>query len=379
MRFVVRPSSQGTAMRFRIFGTELPLSAESDLMLNFDALRFVSAIGIVFHHSNSFLYPPELRSVMKEPSWGLALFVDLFFLISGFVIALVYGGKIQSLGKYLEFMRKRIARLFPLHIVTFAVFAAVFLVAAQMGLNIGSPPDLSARCLAKTALMLHAILPCVGSPPNVVSWSISAEMALYAVFPVLFTLLCRTKTQAVVGSILSVGSMIYLSHSLSASEWTEVYAPVRALPSFGFGMCLHRLVASIETETLPSSLLNSMVWGLVALMMALMCLGGSATAVLISIYSACIGAAIADKRKSDNQVLCFFAGLGRLTYGIYMIHLLILAVLIKVIADRVLGLTYWPMLGAIVISFFVVVTCSIWVNARIETPWRRILSPKVTR
>jgi peptidoglycan/LPS O-acetylase OafA/YrhL len=366
-------------MSFRIFGIEFPLRAESTLMLNFDALRFVSAISIVFHHSNSFLYPAELREVMKEPSWGLALFVDLFFLISGFVIALVYGGKISSLRQYFNFMRKRVARLLPLHIVTFVAFGAVFIIAAQMNVQVGSPPDLSAQCLAKTALMLHAIFPCDGSPLNVVSWSISAEMALYATFPVLFAMLCRSRSQALIGSVLSLASILYLSYSLSASEWTNIYPLYRALPSFCFGMCLYHLVSNREVEKFPVEVPTAVVWGLVALMFGLMCYGAPATAVLLSIYAVCISAAVADRRRPVNGLLCILAGLGQLTYGIYMIHLLILALLIKVIADKMLGLSYWPMLGAIAFSFIVILICSIWVNIRIETPFRRLLSPKTNR
>ena len=81
---------------------------------NLDVLRFLAAFAILYHHSHEFLYAESVRQASAAPSYGLALFVDLFFIISGFVIAHVYEGRVGSLRSVGVFLRKRIARLYAL-------------------------------------------------------------------------------------------------------------------------------------------------------------------------------------------------------------------------------------------------------------------------
>jgi peptidoglycan/LPS O-acetylase OafA/YrhL len=346
-------------------------------MLTFDALRFIAAVGIVIHHSNSFLYPVPMRTELKEASWGLALLVDLFFLISGYVIAFVYGGRIGGIADYFGFLRKRVARLFPLHLITLVVTATLYFIAMLAGQKIGTAPDLSATCLAKTALMLHAIFPCEGPIVNAVSWSISAEMLMYALFPVLFWILSKSKLIAIVGAAVSLAALAFGAGSLSASEWTEIYAPYRALPSFCFGICLQRILSGFK----PGPLLASkgsfgIFWAMVALMLVAMSNNGSALLVLSSICAVCIYAAMLDCYQSHDRLLHAVAGFGRLTYGIYMIHLLVVTIVVNFIADKILHLSYWPMFVVITMTALVIGIVSIPINFWIETPLRRILSPR---
>jgi hypothetical protein len=247
---IFRQVNRGKSMR--LFNLIIPLKPESDRMLTFDVLRFIAASGVVIHHSNSFLFPAALRLEMKEPSFGLALLVDLFFLISGYVIAVVYGEKIRCLPDYFEFLQKRVARLWPLHLVTLIVFAALYFAASAAGMKVGTQPDLSATCFAKTALMLHAIFPCNGSSVNPVSWSISTEMAMYAIFPLLYWILARSAWAAVAGIIVASVCLGIMSWSLSAHEWTQSVPYWRALPSFCFGICLCRIMSQSSGPTAQS-------------------------------------------------------------------------------------------------------------------------------
>jgi peptidoglycan/LPS O-acetylase OafA/YrhL len=346
-------------------------------MLAYDGLRFVAASGIVFHHSNSFLYPAAARLAMKETTFGLALFVDLFFVISGYVIALVYGGKIKDPENYLSFLQKRIARLFPLHLVALAVFSTFYLLALKTGARIGSMPDLSSGCLAKTALMLHAIFPCAGASINPVSWSIGAEMVMYLIFPLLFGAACRARWAAWLGMILAVVATAVLSGTMSAHEWTQIYPPIRALPSFGFGVCLFLAMRDNVGPALNLHSTYYFVLGCLVLLMFL-CMTNSAPAsvVLASVYAVCILAAYIDRRPLQNSFTNFFAGMGRLTYAIYMIHLLLVTIIVNVIADRILGLSSLGILIAILVAYLLVVTLSVFSYSWIEVPLRRALSPQ---
>jgi len=74
-----------------------------------DILRGVAALAVLLRHMSDFFRAPWLM-----PSGPLA--VDLFFVISGFVIAHAYGARLPLLG-VLGFMRVRAIRFYPLYLL----------------------------------------------------------------------------------------------------------------------------------------------------------------------------------------------------------------------------------------------------------------------
>jgi peptidoglycan/LPS O-acetylase OafA/YrhL len=360
----------------RIFNLNLPLTPESDKMLTYDALRFLAASGIVLQHANSFMFPASLRTDLKEASFGLALLVDLFFLISGYVITYVYGAKITNFSDYFEFLQKRVARLWPLHMVTLIIFTMFYFAALAVGVKIGTMPDISVSCLVKTAIMLHAIVHCEGAPVNPVSWSISAEMVMYAVFPLIYLTLARNKWTATAGIVAATLSLAAMSWTLHAHEWTESYPLVRALPSFTFGVCLFRIVSQYPGPTAKQRpLMLFLLSASVLIMFYVMMNNGSALTILACICATCTFSAYIDRTTTTNAALRAAAGMGRLTYSIYMIHLLIVTVFVNVISDKLLKLSGWPMALVILATYLLVVCLSFATYSWIEMPLRRALSP----
>ncbi|MGZ7029869.1 MAG: acyltransferase family protein, partial [Terriglobales bacterium] len=100
---------------------QLPkLVAESDEMPHLDALRFFAAMGIVVFHFKGHLPLGGAQASFTT----LRLLVDLFFVISGFVITYVYSS-LSTFRQYRRFLVKRVARLWPLHLATASAMAAV--------------------------------------------------------------------------------------------------------------------------------------------------------------------------------------------------------------------------------------------------------------
>src|SRR5688572_27852292 len=93
-----------------------PLRAESDKLRNLDLLRLIAAYGVVLYHFNTYL--PDLNMPIHLRLWFLPLFVDLFFAISGFVICFIYFDRMNTWSDYATFMKRRFARLVPLHWLT---------------------------------------------------------------------------------------------------------------------------------------------------------------------------------------------------------------------------------------------------------------------
>jgi peptidoglycan/LPS O-acetylase OafA/YrhL len=149
-----------------------------------DALRGVCAIlTVLFHfHVQGVIYSlPIVRH-----GW---MFVDFFFVLSGFVILHTYGERLAdgSVG-LARFMILRVARIYPLHLFMLVVLIGYELL-RSMGLGSGRPAFDEAHSMAaivSNLALLQAMGVHHGLTWNGVSWSIAAEMWAYLLFGVVF-------------------------------------------------------------------------------------------------------------------------------------------------------------------------------------------------
>jgi len=105
------------------------------------------------------------------------LFVDFFFVLSGFVIALNYRSRLAEGFGFDRFVLMRLGRIYPLHFFTMLLFIPVELVRYGMGSNLW-------HAIATNALLLHGLGFNDALWLNFPSWSISAEFAAYLVFAI---------------------------------------------------------------------------------------------------------------------------------------------------------------------------------------------------
>ncbi len=119
------------------------------------------------------------------------LFVNFFFVLSGFVIAFVYLDKIGTVASFAGFLVKRFRRIYPLHLYTLLVFALVEL--SRMFLyqygyfQHPVAPGNNLRSFLSSLLLLNATPLIVANATNwnYPSWSISCETIAYLLFAVL--------------------------------------------------------------------------------------------------------------------------------------------------------------------------------------------------
>lgn len=142
-----------------------------------DGLRGIAAFGVALHHL--FLHyadwPYATGAVLATwlRDWGWT-FVDLFFVLSGYVFAHVYlaGESLRGRRGLADFAVARIARLYPLHLVMLLVVALFVYGSAHNG-----PLEFAANLL-----MLQALLHPFAQSFNQPSWSLSVEALCYLVF-----------------------------------------------------------------------------------------------------------------------------------------------------------------------------------------------------
>lgn len=140
-----------------------------------DILRGFAALSVLVYHVietwNWHEFPHEGWLSWFRIGW---LGVDLFFVISGFVIGLSAFAGIDRHGPKgfrAQFIRRRLARIVPLYYVTCGVFIVLLMPrpwAEDIGFNV-----------IAHALFVHNLFPSVQGALNAPNWSLGIEMQFY--------------------------------------------------------------------------------------------------------------------------------------------------------------------------------------------------------
>ncbi len=133
------------------------------------------------------------------------LAVDLFFLLSGFVIYLSYHAALaqQSAGRIGKFYWHRLARIYPVHFVMLIGYLGLY-VAFQLLSSSGSAPEsYTWTAFFQSMFLVHM---WVGSELtwNVPSWSISSEWFVYLFFPLMAACLRKLRAGAAIHMLMIV-------------------------------------------------------------------------------------------------------------------------------------------------------------------------------
>jgi peptidoglycan/LPS O-acetylase OafA/YrhL len=223
--------------------------------------RFIAAFFVmVFHVSAS---TPMLR---LAPKWlqnvitGGYVWVGFFFVLSGFILTYQYAEKFRSgTVAVRDFWFARFARIYPGHLVGFALWVA--LIPCFPGVSYFPTANSDAVNATTTGLVVmlqQAWVPPFALALNFPSWSLSVEAFFYLLFPVLATAAARQSLKQVLGwAVLALGletvaSLLYCS--LAPEGWlgntidpetTAInfikFSPVIRLGEFVFGVLLGRV------------------------------------------------------------------------------------------------------------------------------------------
>lgn len=294
------------------------------------ALRGIAALLVVVYHFSKIVLDDELlplsQSSFVQKSY---LMVDFFFILSGFIMAYVYGDwfvKKCNGSDFRKFFVARFARLYPLHLFT---LGWCIMLKTLLHLT-GIMPDLSAKmqgmfvleAIPVHMLLLNAFVPDAFLTFNIPSWSVSAEWYTYLLFPMLAWIAAR---QGWARKILFV-ALLYVAYwsiiqfyghnfDLNVTHYGGVF---RCLIGFGIGMMTYagyqrlRQWRGFEHSgwlTLACALLVlGMHFGVSDLFMVAMF-------PVVIFFAACNTGAMS--RLFDRP---FFQTIGERSYSIYMIH-----------------------------------------------------------
>ncbi len=160
---------------------------------NLTPLRGIAALLVaVFHFEMAVArFVPAQKTMFFEKSY---LMVDLFFIMSGFIMLHVYKENFQdSISKitFKKFIVARFARIYPLHFFSLSLLIILVLIFSPAGTypnRIEDPAAIPSNFLLLNAYYIHNIYTW-----NIPSWSIGAEWAAYLIFPMLALFINKKK------------------------------------------------------------------------------------------------------------------------------------------------------------------------------------------
>jgi peptidoglycan/LPS O-acetylase OafA/YrhL len=293
------------------------------------SLRFLAAFWVLLYHFKDHLG-------LGLGQFGLVadgyLGVDLFFTLSGFILAHVY---LQSLegGRfgYGSFLKNRIARVYPMHLAALAAMIVLYLGATALGAGVGSPEAFKLSDLPAHLLMVHAWGATGAVGWNFPSWSISAEWAAYLLFPLVAALVLKAQRWsgavalgALALCLLSFAALDNLHHVLpwvgrDFSQMTAQIGALRILPSFLLGIALY---AFGRTHAAPRAWAWPIALGSAAWIGAVTSFGLWEGLVWFGIAGLLYGLAETARHQIDAPMSGrVFVFLGAASYALYMIHL----------------------------------------------------------
>ena len=202
-----------------------------------DSWRGICALLVALFHfpvRNGFSDSAFLRSSY--------LFVDFFFVLSGFVIANGYSQRLTEGKAAGRFVFVRFGRLYPLHVFMLAAFVGFELLrlALPQLRNAGAAPFTGGDNLAsllENVFLVHGLGFAHGLSWNSPSWSISTEFFAYMIFA-LVMLAFGARAWLVLLAPVVLGPLVLLKFSPHYMDATWDYGFVRCLYGFSLGVLL---------------------------------------------------------------------------------------------------------------------------------------------
>lgn len=284
------------------------------------SLRFFAALWVVLFH-----YWPNLTGTEAMP--GLVakgyLGVELFFILSGFILCHVYRtGLEEGRFRYGGFLWARLARVYPLHIATLLAMGAMALVAGAAGFRV-DPNILSWRSLPAQLTLTQAwgLAPVAGW--NHPSWSISAEWFAYLTFPAFAWSALRLKNRpwvavsAAIALILGLYAIFTEMAGFPLTRATIAWGALRIVPCFAYGCALHALWRARPATHTGFSIAGTLISG--ALVMISAALGAPDALIVIGLGSTILFLAKFAQTGSGILAQRPLVYLGEISYSIYMI------------------------------------------------------------
>ncbi len=285
-----------------------------------------------------------------------AVIIDLFFVFSGFLMFTLYGRRLQTGGQAKSFLWRRFARLYPVHFVMtmiFLAFALLRLIAHKAGIattDIGEilPFEAGSTETLYSLLTNLSLTQAMGlhdsltfNPP---AWTISVEFFAYFVFAAMLLWLPPRKLWhfALIG-VGVAGLYTFLASVKPDMNITYDYAFWRCLGGFYTGVLgaeIYRRVRSEPVDSVSTSVFahHLLEFTTLASFIAFVIYMPGKLQFFVAPFCLLFVVVFAFDRGFVSKIMMArpFPFLARISYSVYMVHVII-AIMADIFAAKVLS------------------------------------------
>ena len=331
----------------------------SGRVIELDGLRGIATIAVLLSHF--WRYPAGYEAINRFVRTGWVA-IDLYFVLSGFLITGILWDARHSLHYYRDFYVRRVLRIFPLY---YALLFVAFVLLPLHGVGPASRAVLDDRFLyltylANVAIVLHGWQLFALD----ITWSLALEEQFYLAWPFVIR---RMPIPALVGGLASIVIVAPMLRTVAWLRFNTGWMATHMLTVFRLdSLALGGLLALVVREGwLRPDLLRRLASGILAVVGPILVLlvatdhfrrdsmlvGTIGYSLLAVFFAALLVCSVFPGRRL-SQVLSH-AGLCRLgvvSYGVYLAHPLCLMVVGTALATVGLeldNLTRWPLVSSI--------------------------------
>jgi peptidoglycan/LPS O-acetylase OafA/YrhL len=344
-----------------------------------DIFRGIFASLVFLFHLGPFANTPLLNNSFVENS---DMFVDFFFVLSGFVIAYSYQ-LMPDMTSLRLFLTKRFYRIYPLHLVMLLIFLGM-----EVSKNL-LHPFIKVNNLnnpANTAYTFFTSLFLINSTPllgvkdvswNIPSWSISAEMIAYIVFGLLVVFICSSNQISkrnfyyLLIMAISLTGLWFISKSFQIN-YSFDYGFLRGILGFSTGVVCFNLFdqTNHRVRAWPDYLFS--ISETITLTLIIVCIYngeqlkplGAIFEILffICIYTFSYEKGIISKGLKNIVIL---KKLGQYSYSVYMTHAFLISIF-NVLFIRILKFSPTDYSWLFLLNFVLIYFVSAWMYKNVE-------------
>lgn len=318
------------------------------------AIRGFAALWVVGHHLVPAWYPNATGWVPTLFLTGYAA-VDVFFVLSGFILATVYRDLATS--ETPMFLLKRLCRVYPLHLCIMAALVAAALVSSLSGGSVSKPWGQ----LPWVGLMLqsYVLSETTWNPP---SWSVGVELLCYGLLPAAVWLLRRIPKRLLAGLAFLLACAEFEFLQSVGGAVVGLGAILRGIAGFSLGAALGSFAQSFGR--LPERLASAgQLSALAGLAVAIVLCRSAPIAPLsgLLIFSLACETGLISRALGGRWCV----RLGTISYSIYLLHAPLLFAFGKISAG-------WNGAARVPIFLLLLLASSEITYRLIETPGRRL-------
>ncbi len=312
-----------------------------------DSLRGIAALMVVFHHLDNTLDPDGNNAILERVihQTPLRLLIDgrcavmLFFVLSGFALSISIGKKFN----YGTYLVRRVCRLMVPCVAGVSFAALSYLLVAPMRI-----PELGGwfnevlwnRPLTWALVIRHMLMTGVqaDSSLNNVLWSLVVELRISLIFPILYFLVKgRTKLAAVTALAMQ---FLFRYIVIQSGNYVPFFNKdwIEALENVGYYIpfFIAGIVARENMDALRGWIARIPKWVVFLLLLGALRLEESGVDIQIGLGAflvivICVGAPYISNALSVGPI----EWLGRVSYSLYLTHLVLLATLFHLFYGKV--------------------------------------------